>query len=435
MESNKFVSSNLPALDDAFDEPKDNDSCEKSVDQTEPSKPKNKRLTLEKRLQNAIAHDEFMLHYQPQMDLRTGQIAGLEALIRWQSPELGIQYPGDFIPATEDSHVMLAIGEWVLDTTCAQIKTWQQAGMLVPPVAVNVATAQFRQPHFNQLIRGVLDQHHLDAPCLELELTENVFMDNPQRSMALMRQLAALGVSLSIDDFGTGYSNLSLLKCFPVNKLKIDQSLMQRLTQSPGEASIILAVIRLAHSLGFRAIAEGVETEAQLSLLLGESCDMMQGYYFSHPLPVMEMTELLQHPGALKLSELKTCAQSKTILLVDDETSGLEQLTEAFKRAGMVLLTSKTIKEANQILASWAVDAVIAEYRLLEEDGISFLRRIRDLYPGILRILSTSYGTSLILMKAINQARIYQYFGKPWNVDRIVESLQEILFQCADKSH
>jgi diguanylate cyclase (GGDEF)-like protein/PAS domain S-box-containing protein len=252
------------------------------------------RVNLEQGLMRALQRDEFVLHYQPQVDIRSGRIVGMEALLRWESPELGLVPPMEFIPVAEESNLIIAIGAWVLDKACATLRAWRDADVPLVPVAVNVAASQFSNQDMENVVRDVLARHGLDPGLLELELTESLSMDNPEGTINLMHRLKEIGVAMSIDDFGTGYSNLSYLKRFPVDKLKIDKSFTRGLTRDPEDYSIVTAVIRLAHSLGLRAIAEGVETEGQLELLAAEGCDELQGYYFSHPLPEQQAMALLQ---------------------------------------------------------------------------------------------------------------------------------------------
>jgi diguanylate cyclase (GGDEF)-like protein/PAS domain S-box-containing protein len=252
------------------------------------------RVNLEQGLMRALQRGEFVLHYQPQVDIPSGRVIGMEALLRWESPELGLVPPMDFIPVAEESNLIVAIGAWVLDKACATLRAWRDADVPLVPVAVNVAASQFGSQDMEKVVRDVLERYQLAPGLLELELTESLSMDNPEGTIELMHRLKAIGVTMSIDDFGTGYSNLSYLKRFPVDKLKVDKSFTRGLTRDPEDFSIVTAVVRLAHSLGLRAIAEGVETAGQLELLAAEGCDEIQGYYFSRPLPEREAMALLQ---------------------------------------------------------------------------------------------------------------------------------------------
>ena len=254
------------------------------------------RLVLENGLYHALERNEFLLHYQPQVDLRSGEIAGMEALVRWQHPELGLVSPAMFIPVAEDSGLIVSLGEWVLRTACAQNKAWQLAGFKPISVAVNLSARQFRQPDLAEMVAAILGETGLDPACLELELTESLVMQDVEKTIATLSKLKAMGIKLSIDDFGTGYSSLSYLKRFPIDTLKIDQSFVRDITTDPDDAAIAKTIISMAHDMQLRVIAEGVETEAQKSFLQQRHCDEMQGYLFSRPLPA-EMFETLLRDG------------------------------------------------------------------------------------------------------------------------------------------
>lgn len=242
-------------------------------------------LQLENALRWALERHELELHYQPQIDLKTGRVTGCEALLRWKRPELGMVSPAEFIPIAEASGLILPIGEWVLRTAVAQSRAWQGAGQPPSVMAVNISAVQFRQTQFPELVRAVLDEAGLEAGRLELELTESVVSADPEGAIRIMEQLDQLGVQLSVDDFGTGYSSLSYLKRFPIDKLKIDQSFVRDLGSDPGNALIVSGVIALARSLGLRTIAEGVETAEQVATLTREGCDEVQGYWHARPMP------------------------------------------------------------------------------------------------------------------------------------------------------
>lgn len=242
------------------------------------------RLTLENSLRQALVRKELFLVYQPQIEIATGRITGLEALLRWQHPELGLVPPDKFIKIAENSGLIMPIGEWVLRTACAQARKWQDEGLPALPIAVNVSAVQFRQEDFCELIRSVLREVHLAPQYLELELTESLLLSNAEVTLSVLQELKAMGLTLAIDDFGTGYSSLSYLKQFPVGKLKIDRSFVRDVAVSADDAAIATAIISMAKSLNLKVIAEGVEDEAQMSFLRARQCDEIQGYYFSKPL-------------------------------------------------------------------------------------------------------------------------------------------------------
>jgi EAL domain-containing protein (putative c-di-GMP-specific phosphodiesterase class I) len=242
-------------------------------------------LQLENALRRALGRHELVLHYQPQIELKTRRVTGCEALLRWTHPQLGMIPPSEFMPIAEASGLILPIGEWVLRTAVAQNRAWQQAGLAPALMAVNVSAVQFRQTQFPELVRAVLDEAGLPPGWLELELTESVVSADPEAAIRIMEQLDLLGVQLSVDDFGTGYSSLSYLKRFPIDKLKIDQSFVRDLGRDPGSTLIVSGVIAMARALGLKTIAEGVETAEQAATLAREGSDEVQGYWYARPMP------------------------------------------------------------------------------------------------------------------------------------------------------
>ena len=240
---------------------------------------------METALRRALEREEFSLHYQPQVNLQSGRIVGMEALLRWQSSDMGSVPPERFIPVAEDCGLILPIGEWALRAACRQAAAWHRAGYPVPPVAVNISASQFRRENLPATVRVILEETGLPASQLELELTETILMEKPEQARATLWELKRLGVSLAIDDFGTGYSSLNYLKNFPLDRLKIDQSFVADITTDPSDAAIADAIIALARSLGLSVMAEGVETRAQMEFLRINQCYEMQGYFFSHPVP------------------------------------------------------------------------------------------------------------------------------------------------------
>ena len=258
------------------------------------------RLTLENSLRLALDKKELFLVYQPQMNIATGRITGLEALLRWQHPELGLVPPDKFIRTAENSGLILPIGEWVLRTACSQARKWQDEGLGAVSVAVNVSAVQFRQEDFCALIRKVLHETGLAPQYLELELTESLLLSSADLTFPVLQELKAMGVTLAIDDFGTGYSSFSYLRQFRVSKLKIDRSFVRDVAVNPDDAAITTAIIGMAKSLNLKVIAEGVENEAQMSFLRAHQCDEIQGYYFSRPLAVDKVADKLrEHDPAL----------------------------------------------------------------------------------------------------------------------------------------
>lgn len=257
------------------------------------------KLILLEGLRNALDEGQFHLLYQPKVDLRTGLIIGVESLIRWQHPEQGIISPLRFISLAEESGLIVAIGEWVLLTACRQNKLWQDAGLAPITISVNVSPRQFEEKRLVERVAQALEQSGLAASSLELEVTESLIMRDLAQSVDKMRELEAMGISLSIDDFGTGYSSLSALKSFPIKRLKIDKSFVSELADNPDDQAIAMAVISLGHKLNLRVIAEGVETEQQCNFLRDNECDEMQGYLFSAPVPASRIYSLLEEQARM----------------------------------------------------------------------------------------------------------------------------------------
>ena len=251
------------------------------------------RQSLEAGLRRALERQEFVLHYQPKINLRTGAITGAEALIRWQHPERGLVLPAQFVPIAEDCGLIVPIGQWVVDEACRQSRAWLNAGTQPVPMAVNISAVEFRRKGFVDGVLASLKRTRLDPSTLELELTESVLMHDAESSADTLHELKAVGVQLAVDDFGTGYSSLSYLRRFPIDALKIDQSFVHDINTEPGDGTIVTAVISMARGLKLRVVAEGVETPAQLAFLQGQQCAEGQGFHFSKPVTAVEFSNLV----------------------------------------------------------------------------------------------------------------------------------------------
>ncbi len=252
------------------------------------------RLSVESRLRRAVQENQLILHYQPQISLTDGQVIGAEALVRWDDPERGLMFPGSFIPVAEESRLILPIDEWVLRTACAQMRTWRDAGHVLPTMAVNLSAREFQQHDLVDSIRHALDGAGLEAKALGIEINESTAMADAEATIETLQALRELGISISIDHFGTGYSSLNYLKRFPITCVKIDAGFVREMTRNEGDAAIVAAVVGIAHSLKLRVIAEGVETEDQVNALRRQQCEGAQGYYFGRPMPAPEFSEFLK---------------------------------------------------------------------------------------------------------------------------------------------
>ncbi len=253
------------------------------------------RLTLETNLREALERNEFSLHYQAKLDLKTNAITGVEALLRWQNPALGAVAPMQFIPVAEETGLIISIGRWVLKTACAQNIAWQQQGLAKVCMAVNLSVRQLMDDTLVPDIRSILQESGLAPNLLELEITESMLMQNPERVIKILTEIKKMGVRLAIDDFGTGYSSLGQLKRFPIDTLKVDRSFIRDLSRNSDDQGITEAIIAMGKTLSLTVIAEGVETEEQEAFLRSHACDEMQGFYFSKPTPPDQFADLLRN--------------------------------------------------------------------------------------------------------------------------------------------
>jgi diguanylate cyclase (GGDEF)-like protein/PAS domain S-box-containing protein len=252
-----------------------------------------KQLVLESNLRPGLERSEFLVYYQPQVDIRGFHLVGMEALIRWQHPSLGLLYPHEFVPLAEESGLIISMGDWVLRTSCAQNMAWQDAGFTPMRLSVNFSARQFQQPTFITDVAQILKDTNLDPRWLELELTESSIMKNPEEAIVKLHELKLMGIKVAIDDFGTGYSSLNYLKRFPIDTLKIDKSFVSDVCRDPHDTAIVRAIINLGHALDLTVVAEGVETKEQLQYLSALECDVVQGFLFSKALSVEAFEELL----------------------------------------------------------------------------------------------------------------------------------------------
>ena len=295
------------------------------------------RLHMEARLRRALERREFVLHYQPRIDVASGQLVGAEALIRWQDPERGLLMPAEFISLVEDAGLVVPIGEWAIEETCRQNAVWQAAGQSLVPVAVNLASTHLRERGLPALVARSLVRHDIAARFLELEVTESILMADPELSISIALELAAMGVNLSIDDFGTGYSSLSYLKRLPISALKIDRSFVRDLETDPDDEAIVSAIIALAHSLKLKVVAEGVETTAQLAFLQAHECDQYQGFLTSKAVTPEEFSALHR-----RLSEAHLLRLTKPALLPIVASTAASTTATASVTTGPCLTTTSS---------------------------------------------------------------------------------------------
>ena len=383
------------------------------------------KMELETDLRRALGRNEFALEYQPKVSCHTGEITGVEALLRWNHPVRGTVQAVEFIPMLEETSLIIPIGEWVLHTACRQARAWHAAGLGTPTVAVNLSGRQFQAEDLCDMVKHALDAAGLEPAFLELELTETYLMRSPEEAIATLNRLKATGVRISVDDFGTGYSSLSYLKRFPLDELKVDRSFVQDITGDPDDASITRAVITMAHNLKLNVVAEGVETEGQLGLLIANGCDTVQGFYFSGPVSGDALAAMLREKKRLASNLLNAGERVRTLLLVDDDESILASLEYLLSREGYRIFTAATAAAGLELLAANTVDVVISDQSMPEMTGVEFLRRVRQLHPHSLRIVLSGFADLQTVTEAVNDGTIYKVLAKPCDDTALKASITE----------
>lgn len=383
------------------------------------------RLDLENALISAIDNNEFILHYQPKVNISTGRVTGAEALLRWNRPDHGLVSPTVFIPLLEETGLIQRVGSWVIDAACKQISTWLHSSVGAIQVSVNVASRQFMAGTLETDVLNAVKKYGIEPALLELELTESSVMSNVEKTISILSNLKELGIQISIDDFGTGYSSLAYLKRFPIDKLKIDIAFIKDVTTNPDDAAITLAVIKMAHSLKLTVVAEGVETEEQLTFLQRHSCDEIQGYYFSRPIDQYAFQKLIEEGKHLPAMSDNLAGHKQTVLLVDDDPITLTALKHVIAQDGYQILTAQSAAEGFVLLARHKVQVIVCDQYMPAMLGIEFLHLVRDMYPDTLRILLSVNANLQDVMHAINNNVLYRFYTKPWKGSVLRQNIRE----------
>lgn len=373
------------------------------------------RLDLEVALRGALEGSQFVLHYQPKLELSTGRVCGVEALLRWNRPGHGLVYPAEFVPVLEETGMVVRVGDWIIDEACRQIAEWHEQGVREVRVAVNVSSRQFVEGDLEGVVRAALDRHGIEPGMLELELTESALMTNAERTIEVLERLKQLGIRIAIDDFGTGYSSLAYLKRFPIDKLKIDIAFVRDIVTNPDDAAIALAIVSMAHSLHMQVIAEGVETRAQMAYLRRHRCDEIQGFHFSRALPAAQLAQLIRKNREAPDTETFDDSRVQTILVVDDDVDTLSALHRLLRRDNYRVLTAPTPTEAFELLALYRVQVVMCDQRMPAMSGTEFLSKVKEMYPDTMRIILSGYTGVKTVLESINRGAIYKFYTKPWN--------------------
>lgn len=376
------------------------------------------RLAMEAALRRALEHDEFHLVYQPKLDLGSGDVIGVEALLRWNAPEVTAASRVEFIRVAEETGLILPIGEWVLRRACAQAAAWKRQGLALR-VAVNLSPLQVQQPDIVRRVQAILREAALEPALLGLEITEHALNEESAHLARALGELKSLGIEIALDDFGTGRSNLSYLRTLPIDVIKIDRSFVHDVTAAPQDVSITRAIITMAHSLQRRVLAEGVESEGQLALLVANHCDQMQGRYLSPPVAADEVAPFAQRGGHLPAHLLQRHQRQRTLLLVDDEDNILSALRRLLRRDGYRVVTASSGEQGLQALAEHPVDVIVTDQRMPGMTGVEFLRRAKELYPDTIRMVLSGYTELQSITDAVNEGAIYKFLTKPWDDERL----------------
>ncbi|WP_092612576.1 EAL domain-containing protein [Janthinobacterium sp. YR213] len=383
------------------------------------------RLDMENALRRAIDNEEFVLFFQPKVNIISGRISGAEALIRWRRPGHGMVSPALFIPLLEETGLIVRVGNWVLDEACRKISEWGASSIGPVHLSVNVSGIQFFVGGLEEEVLKAIRKYDIAPELLELELTESSLMSNAEETIAVLRNLKALGIQISIDDFGTGYSSLAYLKRFPIDKLKIDIAFVREVTSNPDDAAIVLAIISMAHSMKLEVIAEGVENDAQLAYLRRHGCDEMQGYYFSRPVPHEEFEQMLMGGKLLQAPQDAGGEEQQTLLIVDDDVFMLDVLSDFLAQDGYRILTAQTAAEGFDILARHKVQVILCDQCMPLMSGTEFMERVKHLCPDTFRIMLSAFADLTPIMAAINRGAVDRFYTKPWKGAVLRENIRE----------
>lgn len=375
-------------------------------------------------LSKALERDELELHYQPFVDAADGRIAGVEALLRWRSPEGGLLAPPQFLPRAEQLGLMRGISGWVLDRVIADARHWRRSGFDDLRIAVNVSTVQLLEDDLVGQLETRLAAADVAFDQFEIELSESTLLRDVERIREALRRLRSYGVGLTLDDFGMGGAGLVQLPRYPLSKIKIDRDFTSEVAHDQGQAAIARAIIAMGRQLHLKVMAEGVETEAQVGYLRRADCDQLQGFLFSGPLPLAALEPLLRQ-RYLRPELFAKGAASRTLLLVDDEENVLRALQRVFRRDGYRVLAASRVQEAFELLASNDVQVILSDQRMNDVSGTEFLGRVKELYPRTVRLILSGYTDLATVTEAINKGAIYRFLTKPWDEEDLRNHIRE----------
>ena len=371
------------------------------------------RVTLERSLRDALVNGELRLHFQPKLDLDSGQVAGAEALIRWVPSADTLRLPGSFMPVVESSDLVHPFGRWVLREAARTLADWQARGLTPVPVSVNVSSAMVSAGNLAEEVAEAARLAGIEPGLLEIEVLENVLIDQPERALATLRAVRELGVHIALDDFGTGYSSLSYLKRFPFDVLKIDRAFIRELAPDTDDMAIVRSTLSMAHHLGLRVVAEGVESNTQLNTLSNLGCDQAQGFLIGRPMPAKAMARLLRGSPSSQSSQQLRGLLSRRVVLVEDDPAQLQVLSAYLTDLGWKVFSMQSAEEARPLIGDGNIHLLLADYRLPGEDGIALLEHARRHHPEVVRVLISGSEDPAVIADAINRGGIFRYLPKP----------------------
>ncbi len=388
-----------------------------------------RQVELSAALHQALANQEFYLLYQPQYSMFTGDLTGFEALIRWKNPNYGEISPVEFIPIAESIGLINEIGTWVLQTVCKQLSEWlTDSAIEAVPVAVNVSPIQLENSAFIGVVKKALKESGVPSQYLCLEITESTMMQNFDAVVQELAEFEKLGVELAIDDFGTGYSSFQYINDIKASKIKIDRSFMHGITENPKRAAVVLSIIAVAHQVGKKVLAEGIETEEQFMFLKRNYCDECQGFFLNRPLALNQIQQLILKRCKQRWLPPIILQQNKpTILLVDDEPNVLNALNRLLRGRGYQVFTAENGLQALQLMACQEIDVIISDQLMSDIKGSDLLVRAAQLYPECVRIMLTGYTSLHAIIESINNCDVFKFLTKPWDDQHLVKCVKQAL--------
>lgn len=379
---------------------------------------------ISRQIVDAVPHGELRLRYQPLVSARDGRIVGVEALLRWQSPSLGMLVPERFMRTAERLGIIVQIGEWVLKQALQQASKWREQGFDDFSIAINVSTLQLLRPNFFKEVMDILQNADIPPQFLTLEINESALTNNVNFVHETMANLRREGISLSLDNFGTGDSSLSALVRYPVDRLKIDRSFIKSAPVGSREAAIARTIIAMGHQLGMTVIANGVESQAHLGFLRRNDCDVFQGYLFGEPMSAESVGMALRR-RYLRPESFAESRPNRVLLLLDDEENVLRSLVRLFRRDSYRILAAGNVRDAFDLLATNDVQVILSDQRMSDMNGTEFLGRVKMLYPHTIRLVLSGYTDLATVTEAINRGAIYRYLTKPWNDQELREHIRQ----------